>query len=91
MTDKTTENKNEEKLSESKLAIIRKLLKSRTVWAGILSLISLIVYFRTGVFMGFIGEDSPDVKEAIENVSLIATVLSNFGIAYFRYIGKEIK
>lgn len=86
-----TDKKKEEAVSESKLSIIRKLLKSRTVWSGILSLISLLVYFRTGVFMGIIGEDSADVKEAIENVSLIMTILSNVGIGYFRYIGKEIK
>ena len=69
------------------------MLKSRTVWSAIASLISLIVFFKTGAFLGEIGIDDESVINATEKVALLITILSNLGIPYFRYLathpGKE--
>jgi len=74
----------EEKKNKYLEAIIE-MLKSRTVWSGIASLISLIIFFKTGNFLGEIGIDDPSVIAATEKVALIITVLANLGIPYFRY------
>ncbi len=71
--------------------ILVKLLKSRTVWASILTVISLVVYLRTGVFLGEVSAESPDVVIAVERVSLILAFLAQLGVPYFRYVGKEMK
>lgn len=61
------------------------MLKSRTVWAGIISTISWIIYFKTGAFLGVFGVDNPDVISATETASLYISILGNAGIPYFRY------
>jgi len=65
------------------IEILFKVLKSRTVWAGILSLISLIVYFKTGYFIE-VSETSPDITTAIESVSLFLAILGQVGVMVFR-------
>jgi hypothetical protein len=68
------------------LEILIAMLKSRTVWSGMLSAIALIVYFKTGYFVGEVAENSPDVTGAIESVSLFFAVLGQIGIVVFRIL-----
>lgn len=64
---------------------ILELISSRTVWSGIASLISLLVFFRTGAFLGEIGVDDASVINATEKVAMFVAILANLGIPYFRY------
>jgi len=59
-------------------------LKSRTVWSFILSMISAVVYFKTGGILETVGVDSPDVTFAVEQASLLISALAGLGVPYFR-------
>jgi len=74
-----------EKKEKSFIEALLELLGSRTVWSGIASLISLLVFFRTGTFLGEIGIDDESVINATEKVAMFVAILANLGIPYFRY------
>ena len=59
-------------------------IQSRTVWCGIISFISLVVYFRTGVVLESVGIDHPDVIEAVNKVTGVVALLAQLGVPYFR-------
>jgi uncharacterized membrane protein len=65
------------------IEIMLKLLKSRTVWSGIITTISLVVYFKTGYFIE-VTDSSPEITDAVEKVSLLLAVLGQIGNMVFR-------
>lgn len=77
-----------EETKKSWLEMLIEALKSRTVWSFILSMISAIVYFKTGGILQTIGIDSQDVTFCVEQVSLLISALAGIGVPYFRVNAK---
>lgn len=76
---------------ESKIAFIGKVVRSRTVWASIFGLMSLIVALKTGSVVSIIDVSDPLVTEAVRMAGVIFTIVSQILVVIFRYIGNDMK
>ena len=73
------------------LEMLIEALKSRTVWSFILSMISAVVYFKTGGILQTIGIESQDVTFCVEQASGLISLIAGFGVPYFRVNAKVSK
>ena len=77
-------------MAEKSVEIIAKIVKSRTIWASIASIISLIVALKTGTVMEAVDINDPVVTQAVELAGYICAIVSQILLILFRYIGKEM-
>ena len=73
------------------LEILLKMLKSKTVWAFIISMINLAVYLKTGYYAGTVGVEDPAVIDAISAFSGMLSFAAGVAVPFFRYNNKDKK
>ena len=73
------------------LDILLELVKSKTVWAFIISMINLAVYLKTGYYAGTVGLEDPAVIDAINSFSGMLSFVAGLAVPFFRYNNKDKK